>query len=69
VYEDRVLQRIFVPKRRKVVGGWRMLHNEELHNLYTSTNVIKVIKPRRMRWSGACSMHGTDEKFIQNFGP
>jgi hypothetical protein len=44
VSENRVLRRIFVPKREEVAGGWRRLHNEELHNLYTSLNIIIVIK-------------------------
>jgi hypothetical protein len=44
-----VLWRIFGPKREKVVGGWRRLHNEELHNLYALPNIIRVIKSRRMR--------------------
>jgi hypothetical protein len=44
VFENRVLRRIFGPKREKVVGGWRRLHNEELHNLYISPNIIRVNK-------------------------
>jgi hypothetical protein len=52
VFENRVLRRIFIPKREEVVGGWRRLHNEELHNLYGSPNVIRVIKSGRMRWVG-----------------
>jgi hypothetical protein len=44
----RVLRRIFGPKREKVEGGWRRLHNEELHNLYASTNVIRVITSWKM---------------------
>jgi hypothetical protein len=43
-----MVARIFGPKRKEVVGGWRRLHNEELHNLYASTNIIRVIKSRRM---------------------
>jgi hypothetical protein len=49
VFENRVLRRIFGPKREEVSGGWRRLHNEELHNLYASPNIIRVIKTRRMR--------------------
>jgi hypothetical protein len=45
-----VLRRIFGPKRDEVTGGWRKLHNEELHNLYSSPNIIRMIKSRRMRW-------------------
>jgi hypothetical protein len=51
VLENRVL-RIFGPKRDEVIGGWRKLHNEELHNLYASSNVIRMIKSWRMRWAG-----------------
>jgi hypothetical protein len=51
VPENRVLRRIFGRKEEEVVGSWRRLHNEELHNLYTSPNVSRVIKPRRMRWA------------------
>jgi hypothetical protein len=48
----RVLRRIFGPKRDEVTGGWRKLHNEEIHNLYSSPSIIRVIKSRRMRWPG-----------------
>jgi hypothetical protein len=52
VFQNRVLQRIFGPKRDEVTGGWRKLHNEELHNLYSSPSIIRMIKSRRMRWAG-----------------
>jgi len=52
VFENRVLRRIFGPKRDEVTGEWRKLHNEELHNLYSSPNIVRVIKSRRMRWAG-----------------
>jgi hypothetical protein len=51
VFENRVLWRIFGPKRDEVTGGWRKLHNEELHNLYSLPNIIRIIKSR-MRWAG-----------------
>jgi hypothetical protein len=51
VSENRVL-RIFGPKRDELTGGWRKLRNEELHNLYSSPSIIRVIKSRRMRWAG-----------------
>jgi hypothetical protein len=50
VFENRVLRRIFGPKRDDVTGDWRKLHNEELHNLYSSQNITRIIKSRRMRW-------------------
>jgi hypothetical protein len=49
VFENRILRRIFGPKRDGVRGGWRKLHNEELHNLYSSPSLIRIIKLRRMR--------------------
>jgi hypothetical protein len=52
VFENRVLRRIFGPKRDEVTGYWRKLHNEELHNMYSSPNIIRMIKSRRMRWAG-----------------
>jgi hypothetical protein len=52
VFENRVLRRIFGPKRDEVTGEWRKLHNEELHGLYSSPSIIRIIKSRRMRWSG-----------------
>jgi hypothetical protein len=48
----RVLSRIFGPKRDEVIGGWRKLHSEELHNLYSSPSIIRMIKSRRVRWAG-----------------
>jgi hypothetical protein len=47
-----VLRRIFGPKRDEVTGGWRKLHNEELHGLYSSPSIVRVMKARRMRWAG-----------------
>jgi hypothetical protein len=52
VFENRVLRRIFRPKRDEVTGGWRKLHNFELHNLHSSPNIIRAVKSRRMRWAG-----------------
>jgi hypothetical protein len=52
VFENRVLRKIFGPRRDEVSGGWRKLHNEELHGLYSSPSIIRVIKTRRMRWAG-----------------
>ena len=52
MFENTVLRRIFEPKRDKVRGGWRSLHNEELNDLYSSPNIIRVIKSRKMRWAG-----------------
>jgi hypothetical protein len=51
VFENRVLKRIFGPKRDDVTGDWRKLHNEEFHNLHSSLNTIRMIKSRRMRWA------------------
>jgi hypothetical protein len=51
VFENRVLRRIFGPKRDEVMGEWRKLHNVELYNLYSSPTLIRIIKLRRMRWA------------------
>jgi hypothetical protein len=60
VFENRVLRRIFGSKRDEVTGEWRKLHNGELHNLYSSPDIIRQIKSRRMRWTGhvACMGEG-----------
>jgi hypothetical protein len=50
VFENRVLRRTLGPKREEGSGGWRRLHNEELHNLHASPNIIRMIKSRTMRW-------------------
>jgi predicted small integral membrane protein len=62
VFENRVLMRIFGPKTDRVTGGggWRKLHNEELHNLYSSPNIIRIIKSRRMRWTGHVARMGEE---------
>jgi hypothetical protein len=58
VFENRVLRRIFGPKRDDATGEWRSLHNEELNYLYSSPNIIRVIKSRRMRWAGRVAHMG-----------
>jgi hypothetical protein len=57
VFENRVLRRIFGPKREED-GSWRKLHNDELHDLYSSPNIVKMIKSRRMRWAGHVARMG-----------
>jgi hypothetical protein len=52
VFGNMVMRRIFRTKRDEVTGGWRKVHNEELHNLYSSPSVIRMFKSRRMRWAG-----------------
>jgi hypothetical protein len=58
VFENRVLGRIFGPKRDEVTGEWRKLHSGELHNLYSSPDIIRHIKSRRMRWAGHVARRG-----------
>jgi hypothetical protein len=58
VFENRVLGRIFGPKRDEVTGEWKKLHNEELRNLYSSPSIIRIIKSRRMRWAGHLARMG-----------
>jgi hypothetical protein len=62
VFENRVLRRIFGPKRDEVTGEWRKLHNKELHNLYSSPAIIRQVKSRRMRWAGHVARMGEDRK-------
>jgi len=58
VFENRVLRRIFGPKRDEVIGKWRKLHNEDLNDLYSSPNIFRVIKSRRMKWAGHVTCMG-----------
>jgi hypothetical protein len=57
VFENRVLRRIFGPKREEA-GSWRKLHNDELHSLCSSSNIVRVIKSRRFRWAGHVARRG-----------
>jgi hypothetical protein len=68
VFENRVLRRIFGPKRDEATGKRRRLHNEELNELYSSPNIIRVIKSRRMRWAGHVAFTEGGERCIQDFG-
>jgi hypothetical protein len=61
VFEKRVLRRIFGPKRDVVTVKWRQLHNEDLNDLYSSPNIVLVIKSRRMRWAGHVASMGRGE--------
>ena len=58
VFESRVLRRVFGPKRDEVTGEWRKLHNEELSDLYSLPNIVRVVKSRRMRWVGHVARMG-----------
>jgi hypothetical protein len=58
VFENRVLRRIFGPKRDEVTGEWRKLHNKELRDLYSSPSILRIIKSRRMRWAGYIARMG-----------
>jgi len=58
VFENRVVEGIFGTKRDVVRGEWRKLHNEELNDLYSSSNIVLVIKSRRMRWAGHVARMG-----------
>jgi hypothetical protein len=65
VFENRVLRRIFGPKRDEVTREWRKLHNEELHNLYSSPDIIRQVKSRRMRWAGHVARMGEERKMYK----
>jgi hypothetical protein len=58
VFENRVLRKIFGPKKDEVTGEWRKLHNEELRDLYSSPSIIRIIMSRRMRWAGNVTRMG-----------
>jgi hypothetical protein len=61
LFKNRVLRRIFGPKRDEVPGEWRKIHNEELHDLYCTPIIVRVIKSRRMRWTGHVARMGRKE--------
>jgi hypothetical protein len=65
VFENKVLRRIFGPKRDEVTGEWRKLHNEELHNMYSSPGIIRQVKSRRMRWAGHVACMGEERKLCK----
>jgi hypothetical protein len=62
VFENRVLRRVVGPKRDEVTGEWRKLHNEELNDLYSLPNIVRVVKSRRMRWAGHVACMGEDRR-------
>jgi hypothetical protein len=64
VFENKVLRRIFGPKRDEETGGWRKLHNKELHNFYPSPSINRMIKSRRMRWAGNVARMGRRKMVI-----
>jgi hypothetical protein len=63
VFENRILRRIFGPKRSEVTGDWTKVHNEELHNFYLSPDIIRQIKSRRMRWAGHVARMGEQREY------
>ena len=68
VLENRALRKIFGPKRDKVTGEWRKLNNDKLNDLYSSPNIVQVIKSRRMRWTGHVACMGGEERHMQGYG-
>jgi hypothetical protein len=64
LFGNKVLRRIFGPKRDEVTGGWRKLHDKEFHDLYSSPSIIRIIKSKRMRWAGHVARMGGKEKCI-----
>jgi hypothetical protein len=68
VFENRVLRRIFGPKRDEITGEWRKLYNKELYDLYSSPNIIWVMKSRRMKWVGHVACISRQERCTQDFG-
>jgi hypothetical protein len=68
VFENRVLRRIFEPKRDGVTGGWRKLHNVDIHNLYSSPSIIRIIKSRGDEVGGTCGTNGGEEEHVSVTG-
>jgi hypothetical protein len=68
VFENRVLKRIFGPKSDKVTGEWRTLHNEQLHDLYSSPSIIRIVQSRRMRWAGHVARMGEKRNVYRLLG-
>jgi len=64
VFENMALRRIFGPRKGEVTGEWRRVHNEELNDLYSSPNIVRVIKSRRMRWAGHVARMGEERVCI-----
>jgi acyl-coenzyme A synthetase/AMP-(fatty) acid ligase len=64
VFENRVLRRIFGPKRDEVTGGWRKLHNEEINDLYSSPSIIRMVKSKGDEMGRPCSTNWGDEECI-----
>jgi hypothetical protein len=68
VFDNRVPRRIFGPKRDEVTGEWRKLHHEHLNDLYSSPNIVRVIKSRRMRWAGRVAYVGVHRALVRTHG-
>jgi len=64
VFENRVLRKIFGPRRDEVTGEWRKLHKEELNDLYSSPNIVRLIKSRIMRWAGHVARMGEERRCV-----
>ena len=68
VFENKVLRRIFEPRKDEVTGNWRRLQNDELNDLYSSPNIVRVIKSRRMRWAGHVARMGEEKGMYMVLG-
>jgi hypothetical protein len=67
VFENRILRGTFGPKKDEVTGGWRKLHNEELHDLYSSPSIVRIMESRKMRWAGHVARIGKREIRVDYF--